>query len=127
MEENCTDQMFKTVTVPTKYRLEPNQSQCKVWILQTDPLLIIFIQAAAKCPISKDLSPRTWKQPLRRVQKATWCGGDSPTGLLRRRQLLTRDRVEWAEFQRESLGIRLVTDNMQTQKREGANKLGEPV
>lgn len=32
MEENCTDQMFKTVTVPTKYRLEQNQSLCEVWI-----------------------------------------------------------------------------------------------
>lgn len=59
MEENCTDQMFKTVTVPTKYCLEQNQNRCSVWMLQTTLvtgprlLLIIFIQAAAKSKIMK--------------------------------------------------------------------------
>lgn len=35
MEENCTDQMLKTVTVPTKNCLEQTQSRCSVWMLQT--------------------------------------------------------------------------------------------
>lgn len=136
MEENCADQMFKTVTVPTKYGLEQNQSWCDFcrhrwwhgWWRQQN-VKYLKIQRPERRSSYCSVSDGSRKQPG--VFVTLWpdcCGGLSCQNLsiAYSMQLLTRDRDEQAGFQRESLDIQVVTDDMQAQKR-GANQSREPV